>query len=141
MTYHILSNPEIFENLTIELKEAVPDSQRLPHWSTLEKLPYLSGVVQEGLRLSYGVAGRTARVPTEEDLVYRGGRQDKSIRYVIPRGYAIGMSAFVTHHDETLFPESTKFQPERWIDPQNRKELDRGFLSFSKGSRACLGMK
>ncbi|KAJ0122769.1 trichodiene oxygenase [Diaporthe amygdali] len=141
MTYHILTNPEIFENLTHELKEAVPDSQRLPHWATLEKLPYLSGVIQEGLRLSYGVAGRTARVPTEEDLVYRGGRQDKSIRYVIPRGYAIGMSAFVSHHDETLFPESTKFQPERWFDPQNRKELDRGFLSFSKGSRACLGMK
>ncbi|KAL2291149.1 hypothetical protein FJTKL_13811 [Diaporthe vaccinii] len=50
------------------------------------------------------------------------------------------MSAFISHHDETLFPESHKFQPERWLDLHHRKELDRGFLAFSKGSRICLGM-
>ncbi|KKY29405.1 putative trichodiene oxygenase [Diaporthe ampelina] len=128
MTYHILANPEIFTTLTQELKEAIPDSQHLPHWATLEKLPYLSSVVLEGLRLSYGASGRSARIATEEDLVYRGKWQEKSIQYVIPRGYAIGMSAFVSHHDESLFPESHKFQPDRWLDLQRRKELDRGFL-------------
>lgn len=128
MTYHILANPEIFTTLTQELKEAIPDSQHLPHWATLEKLPYLSSVVLEGLRLSYGASGRSARIATEEDLVYRGKWQEKSIQHVIPRGYAIGMSAFVSHHDESLFPESHKFQPDRWLDLQRRKELDRGFL-------------
>lgn len=141
LTYHVLTNPEIFEKLRQEVKQAVPDPRHLPHWATLEKLPYLSGVIHEGLRLSYGTSTRTPRVPTEEDLVYQGGGEKKTFRYVIPRGYAIGMSAFISHHDETLFPESHIFQPERWLDPQRRKELDRGFLAFSKGSRACLGMK
>lgn len=140
LTYHILANPEIFDTLTQELKEAIPNPQHLPHWAALEKLPYLSSVVQEGLRLSYGASGRSPRIATEEDLVYRGGWKGKSLRYVIPRGYAVGMSAFISHHDETLFPESHKFQPERWLDLQHRKELDRGFLAFSKGSRICLGM-
>lgn len=111
-----------------ELKEAIPNPQCLPHWATLEKLPYLNSVVHEGLRLSYGTSGRSARIATEEDLVYKGEWQGKSLRYVIPRGYAIGMSAYISHHDEKLFPDSHRFQPERWLDHQHRKELDRGFL-------------
>lgn len=128
MTYHILANPEIFNTLSQELKEVIPNPRNLPHWATLEKLPYLSSVVLEGLRLSYGASGRSARIATKEDLVYRGKWQEESVQYVIPRGYAIGMSAFVSHHDEGVFPESHKFQPERWLDPERRKELDRGFL-------------
>lgn len=118
----------IFDTLTQELKEAVPDPQHLPHWATLEKLPYLNSVIQEGLRLSYGTSGRSPRIATEEDLVYQGDWRGNPLRYVIPRGYAVGMSAFISHHDETLFPESHKFQPERWLDLQHRKELDRGFF-------------
>lgn len=131
MSYHILADRKIFETLTQELKEAIPDPQRLPHWAVLEKLPYLNSVVHEGLRLSYGASGRSSRIATEEDLVYKGEWQGRSLRHVIPRGYAIGMSAYISHHDEALFPESDKFKPERWLDLQHRKELDRGFLGES----------
>lgn len=139
MTYHILANPKIFETLTQELREAIPNPQHLPHWATLEELPYLSSVVQEGLRLSYGASGRSARIATEEDLVYQGEWHGRPIRYVVPRGYAIGMSAFISHHDEALFPDSNKFQPERWLDLQHRKELDRGFLGeWSTDQEICV---
>lgn len=106
-------------------------------------MPYLGAVVSEGLRLSYGVAARTARTATEEDLVYRGEWDKRPVEYVIPRGYAVGMSAVMTHHDETVFPDSHAFAPERWIDEDNqrRKEVERGMMAFSKGSRACLAMK
>lgn len=128
MTYHILANQEILDTLTKELKEAIADPQHLPHWTTLEKLPYLSSVVQEGLRLSYGTSGRSPRIAPEEDLVYRGEWHGKHVEYVIPRGYGVGMSAFICHHDETLFPASNEFRPGRWHDLERRKELDRGFL-------------
>lgn len=128
MTYHVLANRDIFDKLSQELKEAIPDPQNLPHWATLEKLPYLNSVVQESLRLSYGASGRSPRIATQEDLVYKGEWQGKSVQYVIPRGYAIGMSPYVSHHDENLFPESHKFKPERWLDLEHRKELERGFL-------------
>lgn len=141
MTYHLLSNPEILERLTQELQRTVNDPRRLPSWTVLEKLPYLSAVIQESLRLSYGVSARTARVATHEDLVYQGEVDKKPIRYVVPRGYEIGMSAVISHHDENLFHNSHEFRPERWLDPQRRRELERGILGFGKGSRACLGMK
>lgn len=128
MTYHILANREIFEKLSQELKAAVPDPRNLPHWATLEKLPYLNAVVQEGLRLSYGSSGRSPRVATQEDLFYKGKWDGHSVQHIIPRGYGVGMSPYVSHHDENLFPEPSKFQPERWLDLGHRKELDRGFL-------------
>ncbi|RDW81033.1 cytochrome P450 [Aspergillus mulundensis] len=140
-TFHLISNPKILEKLTAEVCPLINDPEKTT-WSKLEGLPYLGAVIHESLRLSYGVASRTARVPTDEDLVYRGEWEPEGIHYVIPRGSAIGMSSAVTHHDERVFPDSHSFIPERWLDEkgQRRKELDRTLLSFSKGSRGCVGI-
>ena len=55
----------------------------------------------------------------------------------------ISMSAVVMNHNESVFPDSHEFIPERWLDAQGqrRKDLDRCLMSFSKGSRQCLGIK
>ncbi|KAH9882455.1 hypothetical protein J1614_000691 [Plenodomus biglobosus] len=142
ITYYLLTTPAILQKLTCELQTVVDDSRQLPSWPVLETLPYLGAVIQEGLRLSYGVSSRTARIPTEENLLYRGEWNKRSVEYVLPRGYAVGMSAFITHHDEKIFPYSNSFIPERWLDENNhrRKDVEKGMLAFSKGSRSCLGM-
>ncbi|KAK5994061.1 Cytochrome P450 monooxygenase sdnE [Cladobotryum mycophilum] len=141
-TYHLLTKKEILNKLIEEMNGAVDSSGKVPSWAALEKLPYLGAVIHEGLRLSYGLATRTSRVPTNEDLVYRGEWNSGKLEYFIPRGYAIGMSAVITHHDEGIYPDSHSFIPERWLDENNqhRKELDRALLSFSKGSRSCIGI-
>lgn len=143
ITYHLLTKPDVLTKLTDELKQTVDDPKHLPAWTVLETLPYLGAVIQEGLRLSYGVSARTARIATEESLVYRGEWNKKPVECVVPKGYAVGMSAAVTHHDETVFPDSNSFIPERWLDENNQrnKSVERGMLAFSKGSRSCLGMK
>lgn len=149
ITYHVFTKPAMLEKLIAEVREAVDSSGQLPQWTALEKLPYVSAVIYEGLRLSYGVAGRSARVAPGEDLIYRGNCAPKGsqtstqVEYVIPRGYAIGMSSVITHHDESIYPDSHSFIPERWLDEKNqhRKDLHRALLSFSKGSRGCIGIK
>ncbi|KAJ8111309.1 hypothetical protein OPT61_g6064 [Boeremia exigua] len=142
MTYHLLTKPELLTKLRAELQTVVTDPKKLPSWTVLENLPYLGAVIQEGLRLSYGVSARTARVPTEENLIFRGEWNKRSVEYVIPQGYAVGMSAAITHHNEKAFPDSYAFIPERWLDENNqrRKDVERSMLAFSKGSRSCLGM-
>lgn len=44
------------------------------------------------------------------------------------------------HHNETVFPDSHRFKPERWLDPAERKRLEKYMVAFSKGSRQCIGM-
>ncbi|EGO58516.1 hypothetical protein NEUTE1DRAFT_59167, partial [Neurospora tetrasperma FGSC 2508] len=101
ITYHLFANRELLEKVTTEVTQAIDGkSGQLPSWHTLEKLPYLGGVIYEGLRLSYGVASRSSRIPVGEDLVYRGEWAPKGsnimreFQYVIPRGYAIGILAY-----------------------------------------------
>lgn len=47
------------------------------------------------------------------------------------------MTSVLIHHDESIFPDSHTFNPDRWI---NNPRLDRYLVSFSKGSRSCVGM-
>ncbi|KAI1387579.1 cytochrome P450 [Hypoxylon trugodes] len=140
ITYYLLTQPETLSKLTKELGEAVEDPKHLPKWNELESLPYLQAVIQEGLRLSYGVTARSPRIPTDEDLIYTGEWKEEKVRYVIPRGYPIGMSSALVHHDESAFPNSYAFNPERWLDPESKKVAERGFMPFSRGSRNCVGM-
>jgi cytochrome P450 len=50
------------------------------------------------------------------------------------------MSSWIMHHNEDIFPDPEKFDPERWMDPDRAKSLDKYVISFGKGSRACVGM-
>jgi len=44
--------------------------------------------------------------------------------------------------DPEIYPEPEKFKPERWIEAaENGIKLDRYFVSFSKGTRSCVGIK
>lgn len=47
------------------------------------------------------------------------------------------MTCYLLHHDESIFPDSHTFRPERWLE---NPHLDRYMVSFSKGPQHCLGM-
>jgi cytochrome P450 len=51
------------------------------------------------------------------------------------------MTSVLIHHNEEIFPDSHEFIPERWLDPEKRKYLEKYMVSFTKGSRQCVGMK
>jgi len=70
--FHVLFNPRIYARLRQELLEAFPDPTQPVDYLTLEKLPYLTAVVKEGLRLSYGVLHPLPRVVPDEGAVFNG---------------------------------------------------------------------
>src|SRR5438552_1595965 len=61
-SFHLLANPPILQTLKAELATAMPDPTTIPPLSQLEQLPYLSAIVLEGFRMSYGVSSRLQRV-------------------------------------------------------------------------------
>ena len=50
----------------------------------IEALPYLTAVIQEGIRLHPGASVRQDRVAPDESLLYEDARGGK--KYVIPKG-------------------------------------------------------
>ena len=45
------------------------------------------------------------------------------------------------HVDPEIWPDPDKFKPERWLDPAESARLYKYLVSFSKGSRMCLGIQ
>lgn len=132
-TIRVLSNPEIEAKLRKELREVMPDPNVLASVSVLEKLPYLSAVIRESLRLGHGIYGRLQRI-ADEPILFND-------EYTIPPGTPVGMSAAFMHVDESVFPDPYKFDPERWMDPKESARLYRYLVAFTKGPRICLGIK
>ncbi|KAF4312017.1 hypothetical protein GTA08_BOTSDO12161 [Botryosphaeria dothidea] len=140
--YHLLAQPATLARLAAELRQAMPDpAADPPPWAALERRPYLSATIAEGLRLSYGLATRLARVSPDEPMRFRSS--DGGVDRLVPAGVPVGMTAVHVHHDPRIFPDSEAFAPERWLDGkgERRRDLDGYLLSFSKGNRQCLGMQ
>ncbi|OBT77934.1 hypothetical protein VF21_04356 [Pseudogymnoascus sp. 05NY08] len=138
-TFYLLRTPSALRRLKAELRAAIPDRNVPTPLVTLEQLPYLNAVIKESLRLTYGVAGRLARIP-DEPLFFTDRRTGKE--WVVPRGTPVGMSVAQLHHDESIFPDSHQWIPERWLNSNGElnQGLDKYLLSFTRGSRQCLGM-
>jgi len=129
-TYHILANPPILSTLLHELRTAIPDPSNPPATHDLETLPYLSAIINEGLRLSYGSLHRLQRVHPVP-LTYNN--------WTIPPHTPIGMSPPDLHNNPTTFPSPYTFDPSRWLGPE-KAERRKWLLNFGRGTRQCVGM-
>ncbi|CAL5868081.1 uncharacterized protein PFLUO_LOCUS2304 [Penicillium psychrofluorescens] len=129
--YHIAANPAVRQRLHDELVAAIPDLQQFPSLTKLEQLPYLTAVIQEGLRLCDPVTHRIGRQFPDQPLQCRG--------IFIPANTTVGMTAMLTHLNDTIFPQPRVFRPERWLGPDG-KRLERYLVPFNRGTRSCLGM-
>jgi cytochrome P450 len=131
--YLILANRAVHTRLRRELAEAIPDPAAPSSLRDLEQLPYLSAVVLEGFRVTYGMSTRVTRVSPDAPLVFRD--------WVVPAGTPVSMTGVFIHDNPRLFPEPAAFRPERWLlPPAERASLEKYLCNFSKGMRACLGM-
>ena len=137
LIYYLIASPRILRKLKAELKSAIPDPDTSIPIEVLENLPYLVAVVKEALRLGDGVATRLQRVSPEKPMRFVDRYSSGNKEYLIPPQTPIGMTSFHIHHDESIFPHAESFIPERWIENPG---LSRFLVSFSKGSRSCLGI-
>ncbi|EEP81221.1 predicted protein [Uncinocarpus reesii 1704] len=121
--YHILRDPSKTQRLRQELEGIEPNPDREIKLRELEQLPYLVGTKTT-------IQACEIRVNDEPVIMY-------------PRrpAAAIGMTSILQHHDESIFPDSYSYVPERWLGEEKRKRLERYLVSFSKGSRRCIGMR
>ncbi|KAL9619347.1 MAG: hypothetical protein Q9160_006027 [Pyrenula sp. 1 TL-2023] len=100
----------------------------------LLKLPFLTAVIKESLRLY------TSNCPPMERIVPSPGIEASGYR--IPEGTVVSVAHYVAHRDKDVYGEDADlFRPERWLeaDASTLKRMDHSFMAFGKGNRACVG--
>ena len=121
------------QRLRKEIKLVQSDAQTPPDLQKLERLPYLTGVAMEGIRLSYGTSTRLPRISPNESLAYG--------KYTIPPGTPVSMTNVLLLKHEDVYDDPESFKPERWLDSSEKRRLERYFQPFLRGTRNCLGMQ
>lgn len=101
-----------------------------PGFADVARLPYLSSVIKETLRLYPPAVGIFAREAKEQ--MELGG-------YEIPKGSIVYGFSYVTHRDERWFPEPERFDPERFLGERERALSPFAYFPFGAGPRACIG--
>ncbi|KAJ5692351.1 cytochrome P450 [Penicillium macrosclerotiorum] len=130
LTFYLLNNPSKLQKLRDELNELDPN--RTATIVELESMPYLTSVMLEGLRITNAVATRLQRSSPDSTMQYK--------EWVIPPGVPVGMTSLLLHFNEDTFTDPHSFIPERWMDPAQRRHLEKYLVAFSKGTRQCIGI-
>ncbi|CAL8286671.1 unnamed protein product [Merluccius merluccius] len=122
----LLHRPEVQSQVYEEMCAVLED--RYPHYSDRRRLPLLSAVVSEVLRLR----------PVAPLAVPHRALRDSSIAgYFIPKDTLIIPNLFGAHHDPAVWTEPYCFRPERFLEGGGG--CAGSLLAFGGGPRRCLG--
>ena len=101
-----------------------------PTLEDLKNMVYLEQVLKEVMRLIPPVGGGFREAVAT--FAFAG--------YRIPQGWNIQYQIAQTHQDEEIYPESDRFDPERFApDKLADKQASFGYIPFGGGLRECLG--
>jgi cytochrome P450 len=140
--FYLLTNPETYEKLTAELRSAFKEAEEI-RMPGVNKLPYLMACIQETLRISPALPASMPRLVLPGGLTIPSNNANRP-PILIPAGTTVGVPAYAIHHNETYYPSSWTFRPERWIvsDTTSADQVAlarKAFCPFSAGSMDCAG--
>ncbi|MDZ8108395.1 MAG: cytochrome P450 [Nostoc sp. DedQUE12a] len=122
--YWIHHLPEVREKLLTELDNVNENAD----WNDFSRLPYLTAVCQETLRI-YPIVMLTIPRIVKKPIEIMG--------YEFQPGTLLTGSIYLMHHREDLYPEPNQFKPERFLQ---RQYSQYEYLPFGGGNRTCIGM-
>lgn len=125
---HLLArHPEQQDRAREEISRVLGD--RTPGAADLERLPYLTQVLKEAMRLypAAPVIGRKAVATT------RIGE------HTVPAGADVILAPWVTHRHPAYWPDPDRFDPERFTPEAEAGRPRYAWFPFGGGPRACIG--
>ncbi|MGB7437995.1 MAG: cytochrome P450 [Candidatus Acidiferrum sp.] len=123
----LVQNSRVEEKLHAELDSVL--NGRTPTLEDLPRLPYVSHIISESLRL-YPPAWAMARLAIEDHALGD---------YPVSKGTGIAAVTWVVHRDPRWYEKPEQFLPERW-DSDLLKKIPRfAYFPFGYGPRQCIG--
>jgi len=134
LIWYLVKNPEVQEALYEEIKEAIEanDMSQYLHYDTIQTLPYLDGVVMEGLRL-YPI-GHLSRVCVKEYTF-------KDVGVTVKPGTQVMVPSITMMRDEKYYEDPLTFDPTRWTKENVAARNPYLHMTFGHGPRNCIGRR
>lgn len=133
--YHCLRTPRAHERLVKEVRECFTEPNSHVTFAVANKLPYLSAVIKEGIRLHPSVGLMLVRVVPKTGATICG--------HSLKAGVEVGINPWIVQRDPTVFDEPDEFYPERWLPTHNSeekiKQMNRSWIPFGHGAHTCSG--
>ncbi|KAL1722891.1 cytochrome P450 [Schizophyllum commune] len=133
-TLDMLANPEVQRRAQAEL-DSVLEPGRLPEYGDEERLPYITAIMKETMRL-YPVA------PMALPHLHSGKTDDVYRDFLIPKGAFLIPNTWALAHDEKMYPDPYAYKPDRFLTADgklNRDVRDPSLYAFGFGRRICPG--
>lgn len=128
--FFLLKNPQCMEKLRVEVDTVLDEDEVVAPYAKVKHLPYLRACLDESLRMLPPVIFALPRRTPPEGTTILGE--------YIPGDTSVSMSAYMVHHNESIFKDHNVFRPERWFGEAG-KALQLYFIPFSTGARGCIG--
>jgi cytochrome P450 family 6 len=58
---------------------------------------------------------------------------------ILPKGAAVYIPVFALHYDPQYYPDTDKFDPERFTEENKQNRPNYTYLPFGDGPRICIG--
>nr|XP_033326550.1 cytochrome P450 6a2-like [Megalopta genalis]XP_033326551.1 cytochrome P450 6a2-like [Megalopta genalis] len=126
-------NTDIQEKLREEMKEYMEKYNGEITYETMKEMVYLNKVFQEILR-KHTVAPLLLRVATSDYYF-------ESLKFSIPKSTQIWIPLFALLRDPVVYPNPTKFDPERFTTEAVAARHPMHYIPFGSGPRNCIGSR
>ncbi|KAK1759016.1 oxidoreductase-like protein [Echria macrotheca] len=146
--YFLARNATVLSKLRTQILAAFPsgpdgkevDMTAIPAKDLLDKLPYLTSIINETLRVT-PVIPLNERVAVRNTVLPRGGGPDGSMPVFVPEGRQVLIATYAMARREDIWGwDADEFRPERWEEDGGRK-FGFEFIPFGQGVRQCLGQQ
>ncbi|KAJ2734183.1 hypothetical protein IW152_002522 [Coemansia sp. BCRC 34962] len=131
---HLMHYPDVYRRLRDDIRREFPDHSSPIHYEEARaRLPYLTAVISESMRVSPSVASYLPRrLPMDGNGATVSG-------YFIPDGTAeICLGIAACHRSSNVWPDPCRFDPERFMGDDAERNW-KNILAFSSGVRMCIG--
>ncbi|GFS12211.1 cytochrome P450 [Elysia marginata] len=127
--YSIAEHPEIQQRVQDELDGVLDQAGHTDVlWEDLTKLPYMTMVIKEAMRLH-------SPVPFIQRVLTSDTEIDGKMA---PAGTLVNCVIYNIHHNPTVWEDSTRFDPDRFLPENAERRSPYAFVPFSAGPRVNI---
>ena len=137
--FYLLHNPQVLGRLQHEIWHTFANVEDIRMGTELSSCHYLTACLSETLRFTPPVGASLPREVCAGGIIVDG--------LFFPPGIDLSVPAYGLHHNETYFPDSFTYKPERWIvgEEGTTKEslalAQSAYHPFGVGRTSCIGKR